>query len=71
MMMKMDDALLLSQIERLERAAIGYYTGQIAAEQATAMNYYLGKPFGTEEEGRSQVVSSDVWDGVVADGRAL
>jgi hypothetical protein len=63
-MPKMTDDILLNQIERLERQAVGYYTGQIAAEQATAMNYYLGKPFGTEEEGRSQVVSSDVWDAV-------
>lgn len=33
-----------------------------AMEQARAMDYYLRKPFGNEEEGRSQVISSDVWD---------
>jgi hypothetical protein len=58
----MTDDQLVSQIELLERQALGYYGSEVAAEQATAMNYYLGRPFGTEEEGRSQVVSSDVYD---------
>lgn len=35
---------------------------EVAAEQAQAMDYYLRRPFGNEEEGRSQVISSDVWD---------
>lgn len=35
---------------------------EIAAEQALAMDYYLRRPMGNEEEGRSQVISSDVWD---------
>ncbi len=34
----------------------------VAEEQAKAMHYYLGRPLGTEEEGRSTVISSDVWD---------
>ena len=61
-MPRMSDDDLLSQIEHLERQALGYYTSNIAGEQAKALDYYLGKPFGTEEEGRSSVVSSDVWD---------
>jgi hypothetical protein len=61
-MSKMDDDTLLSHLETLERQAVGWYTGQIVGDQARAMNYYLQKPFGTEEEGRSQVISSDVWD---------
>ena len=59
---KMDDRDLLNVIEQLQRQAVGYYTGQVASEQAKAMDFYLSKPFGTEEEGHSQVVSSDVWD---------
>lgn len=46
----------------MERQAIGYYSSHVASEQGKAMDYYLGKPFGTEEEGRSAVISSDVWD---------
>jgi len=61
-MPKMTDDQLLHQIETLERQALGYWTGEVAQEQAKAMDYYLGKPFGTEEEGRSSVVSTDVWD---------
>jgi hypothetical protein len=59
---KLDDDQLVSMIEQMERQAIGYYNSQVAGEQAKAMDYYLGKPLGTEEEGRSQVISSDVWD---------
>jgi hypothetical protein len=58
----MSDDQLLAQIEQQERLATGFYGGEIAKEQALALDYYLGKPFGTEEQGRSQVVSSDVWD---------
>lgn len=60
--MKMDEAALVSQIEALERAASSYYGDEVAEEQARSMDYYLRKPFGTEEEGRSAVISSDVWD---------
>jgi hypothetical protein len=61
-MPRMTDDALSSQLEALERQAVGYYGGEIAGEQSKAMDYYYRKPFGTEEEGRSQVISSDVWD---------
>lgn len=61
-MAKMTDDQMLQQLELLEKQAIGYYTGEVAHEQAQALDYYNNKPFGTEEEGRSAVVSSDVWD---------
>lgn len=61
-MARMTDDQKIAQLELLERQAVGYFTGEIAGEQAMAMDYYLSKPFGNEEEGRSQVVSSDVWD---------
>lgn len=61
-MTKMTDDALIAQLETLERQAVGYYGGEIAGQQALAMDYYHRKPFGTEEEGRSRVVSSDVWD---------
>lgn len=35
---------------------------QLSLERALATNYYLGKPFGNEEEGRSQVVLTEVRD---------
>jgi hypothetical protein len=35
---------------------------EISAEQAQAIDYYYRRPYGNEEEGRSQAISSDVWD---------
>lgn len=61
-MAKMSDDDLLNQISILERQALGYYQSEIAGEQSRALDFYNSKPFGNEEEGRSQVQSSDVWD---------
>jgi len=57
-----DDTSLLAAIRNEETHALGRYTGSLAKERATLMEYYLGKPFGNEEEGRSQVISTDVAD---------
>lgn len=35
---------------------------EISSEQAQAIDYYFRRPYGNEEEGRSQAISSDVWD---------
>lgn len=61
-MARMSEDELLAQLDQLERQAVGFYGGEIAGEQSKAMDYYLSKPYGTEEEGRSRVISSDVWD---------
>lgn len=55
----MNDDQLRAFIERQEAIA---QRSETAFEQAQAMDYYLRRPFGNEEEGRSQVISSDVWD---------
>ena len=59
---KMTDDELLAHIEQLDKQAVGFFSSEIAHEQTKAQDYYLAKPFGTEEEGRSRVVSTDVWD---------
>ncbi len=59
---KMTDDALVSHIEHLEKQASNSESSSVAAAQAKAMDYYLGRPFGTEEDGRSAVISSDVWD---------
>lgn len=53
---------LLSAIRNEETHALGRYTGTLSKERAGLMDYYLGKPFGNEEDGRSSVVSTDVAD---------
>lgn len=53
---------LLAAIERHETLADSY--GNLADDRSKALDYYLGRPMGNEVEGRSQVVSRDVWDTV-------
>ena len=55
---------LLSAINEREGTAIGNDSDQVSVDRATALEYYLGEPFGNEIEGRSQVVSRDVYDTV-------
>lgn len=44
------------------RTALGHVGGEMVAERRRAMEYYLAKPFGNEQDDRSQVVLSDVQD---------
>ncbi|MGE0653035.1 MAG: hypothetical protein AB7P12_15000, partial [Alphaproteobacteria bacterium] len=44
--------------------ATAFAGGRLAEERRRALDYYLGEPFGNEQEGRSQVVSTDVADTV-------
>ena len=46
--------------------AIDYIDNNISVDRNLASEYYLGEPFGDEEEGRSSVVSMDVRDTVQA-----
>jgi hypothetical protein len=57
----MDENELRAVIEQQERLALGYYTGEIASEQAKALDYYFNR-MDSDEEGYSQAQSSDVWD---------
>lgn len=58
------NARLLAAIDERESMALGAETDQVNVERATAIEYYLGRPFGNEIEGRSQVVSKDLFDTV-------
>ena len=53
---------IIAQIEAEENIAYGVNDSALSNDRATAIDYYLGQPFGNEEEGRSQVVSYDVQD---------
>lgn len=59
---KFTDEEILSKIDNEENIAYGINDAQLSAERAEAVDYYLGEPFGNEQEGRSQVVSYDVQD---------
>lgn len=59
-MAKMRNSELLALLGQQLENSIGFLEGNIASERRTAFKYYLGKPYGNEIEGRSQVVTQDV-----------
>jgi hypothetical protein len=60
--MNIEDMEIIAQIEQQESIAYGVNDSALSNDRAEAIDYYLGQPFGNEEEGRSQVVSYDVQD---------
>ena len=60
--MNIEDMEIIAQIEAQENIAYGVNDSALSNDRAEAIDYYLGQPFGNEEEGRSQVVSYDVQD---------
>ena len=44
--------------------SVQFVDGELSPDRAKATKYYLGEPFGNEEEGRSQVVLTEVRDAV-------
>ena len=60
--MNLEDMEIIAQIEAQENIAYGVNDSALSNDRAEAIDYYLGQPFGNEEEGRSQVVSYDVQD---------
>lgn len=59
---KLTDEEIAVIVESQERSAYSFSQSEIAQDRSKALDYYLGKPFGNEVEGRSQVVSTDVFD---------
>jgi hypothetical protein len=59
---KMQVKELSAIVEQELRASIGYIGGETSEDRRTAMEYYEGKPFGNEQDDRSQFVSTDVQD---------
>ena len=64
--MKIQDMEIIAQVEAEESMAYGVNDSALSDDRASAIDYYLGQPFGNEEEGRSQVVSYDVQDTIEA-----
>jgi hypothetical protein len=54
--------LVLGMLEEAEQ----FYRDEVEPVQAQATDYYLARPFGNEEKGRSKVISTDVRDTVQA-----
>ena len=62
--MKMDDDQLLDLLRRKEEAAGSYIWGQLGNEREKSLREYHRLPYGNEEDGWSQIVSSDIQDTV-------
>jgi len=60
----MGDLELCSIIEAQEKRALGYGDGELSKQRADALKYYNGEPYGNEVEGRSQVITTEVFDTV-------
>lgn len=60
--MELRDEDIVAKIEQQENISYGINDAELSHERAEAIDYYLGEPFGNEQEGRSQVVSYDVQD---------
>ena len=58
------DPKLRSILSNQIRNALGYLGGQLSQSRKKSIEYYLGDKLGTEIDGRSQVVSTDVSDTV-------
>lgn len=63
-MSKMDDQELLRFLEAEAAAAYHHASGTISAEREKALRSYMREPYGTEQEGRSTAIASDVFDAV-------
>ena len=58
----LSDSDLLALLRREEQAAAGYQDSALSALRQEALAYYDRKPVGIEQEGRSQVVTSEFAD---------
>ena len=65
-MAQLQDMEIIAKVETEENIAYGVNDSALSNDRASAIDYYLGQPFGNEEEGRSQVVSYDVQDTIEA-----
>lgn len=59
---KMTESELKAVLSAEIADALGHAGGEIGEQRRKALDYYLGRPFGNEMEGRSRVVSTDVAD---------
>lgn len=60
--MKMTEAEFLTFLQTEQEASHRYTSSEIEADREQSQRDYLRKPYGNELEGRSRVVSSDVFD---------
>ena len=65
MSLELSDSEILALVESEINGSTSYLDSEIANQREKAMDYFYGEPFGNEEDGRSQVVITDVQDTVM------
>src|ERR1019366_5181336 len=60
----MDETEFNAVVSGALQESVQFVDFELSPERALATEYYLGKPFGNEEDGRSQVVLTEVRDAV-------
>ena len=58
----MDDLELHSIVRGEIESAVNYHDTEFAGKRIKQMDYYLGEPLGNEQDGRSQVIQTEVAD---------
>lgn len=58
----LDEEQIIQIVKDYQKNSIGDNPGELSDQRAKSMEYYLGKPYGNEEEDRSKVVSTDVME---------
>tara|TARA_R100001530_G_scaffold93612_1_gene64924 strand:+ start:1659 stop:3842 length:2184 start_codon:yes stop_codon:yes gene_type:complete len=56
------DSEIASILQSEISSSLGYIGSDVTTQRQKSLEYYFGEPFGNEQEGRSQVVSTDVSD---------
>src|SRR5882672_9693196 len=63
-MARMDEDTLLAMLQRLEDDAAAFVSSTLGGERELALREYFRQPYGTETDGWSSIVTSDVQDTV-------
>ena len=61
-----DNTSIQGLVTHMIQEAVDHYTQNLEPDQVMATDYYYGRPFGNEQDGRSKVISMDVKDATTA-----
>ena len=65
MALELSDDEIIALVDTEINGSTSYLDSEIANQREKSMEYFYGEPFGNEEEGRSQVVVTDVQDTIM------
>ena len=60
----MDDEAVQAHVQQWLNDSLDYNVSELSDQRAKSLDYYFGKPFGNEQQGKSQIVSRDIQETV-------